>query len=327
MQKPSIVVTRQVPGESFRQLFDQCEVDLWEADGTMPRQLLLEKVRAAEGLHMIWLDRVDEELLEAAPRLRVISTYAVGVDNIDLKACSARGIPVGYAPGVVTEATADTAFALMLGISRRIIEAARLVTEGEWKEWSPTLLIGNDIHGKTIGIVGLGRIGRAIARRARGFGMPILYNNRRPNPEAEQETGAGYRELDDLLAESDHVVLAMPYGPATRHLIGAAQLAKMKPTAFLINIARGGVVDPRALHEALVSGKIRGAGLDVTEPEPLPAGHPLAQLDNCLIIPHIGTSTWETRAAMTEISVANLLRGLKGEPLLHYANPEVLKHT
>ncbi len=323
MSKPKVLLTREVPGPAFGRLFEECAVTAWEQDSQMPRERLLEKVGEAEGLHIIWVDRVDLELLEAAPKLKVVSNYAVGVDNIDLKACTARGIPVGHAPGVVTEATADTAFALMLSVSRRIQEGALYVREGKWKEWSPGVCLGNEVFGKTIGIVGLGRIGQAIARRARGFGMRILYHNRRPNSQAGREFAAEYRGLDDLLAEADLVVLSMPYSPETHHMIDAAALAKMKPSAYLVNVARGGVVDSRALHQALSTGLIRGAGLDVTEPEPIPPDDPLLSLDNCLIIPHIGTSTWETRSAMAEISVANLLRGLRGEPLLHCANPEV----
>ncbi len=325
MQKPKVVITRKVPGPALQQVLDQCDVTIWEEDGVMPRELLLEKVADAEGLHIIWVDLVDEELLNAAPRLRVVSTYAVGTDNIDLAACTARGILVGSTPDVVTKATADMAFALLLAVSRRIVEGVAYIKDGKWEEWSPTLLIGNDVFKMTLGIIGLGRIGREVARRANGFGMRILYHNRNPNPQAEQELGVEYRSCGDLLASSDAVVLAMPYSPETRHLIDAAALAKMKSSAYLINVARGGVVDSQALYRALSTGAIRGAGLDVTEPEPISADDPLLTLDNCVIVPHVGTSTWETRESMTEKSVANLLRGLRGEPMLHCANPDVLK--
>ncbi|RMF83729.1 MAG: D-glycerate dehydrogenase [Nitrospinota bacterium] len=323
MSKPKVVVARKPPGPALRRLVEECDVWMWEEDCTMPRDLLLEKVRDAEGLYVMIFDRVDEELLNAAPRLKVVSTMAVGTDNIDLLACTARGIRVGYTPGVVTEATADLAMALILALSRRIVEAAQFVKSRQWKQWSPTIMISHDVFGKTLGIIGLGRIGQAIARRAQGFRMPILYHNRRPNPEAEKACGARYRSLDALLAESDIVVLSLPLTPETRHLIDEAALARMKPSAFLINVARGGIVDPRALYRALSTGQIRGAALDVTDPEPIPEDDPLLSLENCLIVPHVGTSTWETRAVMTEISVENLLRGLRGEPLLHCANPEV----
>jgi lactate dehydrogenase-like 2-hydroxyacid dehydrogenase len=295
---------------------------MWEEERTLPREILLEKVRDAEGLHVLVLDRVDAALLEAAPRLRVVSTSAVGVDNIDLNACTARGIPVGHTPGVVTAATADFAVALMLAASRRLWEAARYVRNGQWKEWSPTLMIGNDLHGKTLGIVGMGRIGQAIAKRARGFDMKILYHSRNRKPPAEARLGATYCSLNELLKESDIVILSLPLTEETRFLIGEEALERMKPSAYLINAARGAVVDTDALYQALSGGNIRGAALDVTEPEPIDTDHPLLTLDNCLITPHIAPTTLETKALMTEMSVTNLLRGLRGEPLLHCANPE-----
>jgi len=289
----------------------------------MPRQELLSQSAGIEGLHLIWLDHIDEEYLDAAPNLRVLSTYAVGHDNIDLAACTQRGIPVGFAPNAVTEATADTAFALLLAASRRIKEGVDFVKAGQWGEWSPYTLLGNDVYGKTIGIVGLGRIGQSIARRARGFNMRIVYHNRRPNPQAEQELGAEYRSLEALLAEADAVVLATPGGADTRHLINKAALGQMKKSAYLVNVGRGTIVDQEALFEALSSGIISGAGLDVTDPEPLPSDHPLLTLENCTIIPHIGTASWETRALMARVSVDNLLRGLRGEKMQFCANPEV----
>ncbi|MEE8396622.1 MAG: D-glycerate dehydrogenase [bacterium] len=321
MAKPKVVITREPPGPALARVREACEVFMWPEDSPMPRDLLLEQARDAEGLHTIITDGVDGELLEAAPRLKVISSFSVGVDYIDLKACTARGIPVGYTPGAVTEATADQAFALMFAASRRVVEGAGYVRAGKWSGWSPLTMIANDVFGKTLGIVGLGRIGQAVARRARGFSMRILYHNRNPNPEAERELGAHYATLQELLRESDIVVLTVPYSAETHHLMDKTTLAQMKRSAYLINVARGGVVDSDALAEALRAGTIRGAGLDVTEPEPIPMEHPLLALDSCVIVPHVGTATWEARAAMTEISVENLLRGLRGEPLLHCANP------
>ncbi|MCZ6841641.1 MAG: D-glycerate dehydrogenase [SAR324 cluster bacterium] len=324
MTKQKVVVCRKPPGPALERLFEQCDVWMWEEDNTVPRELLLEKVRGAEGLYTMLFDQVNQELLDAAPQLKVVSTMAVGVDNIDLAACTARGIPVGHTPIVVTEATADFAMALMLAASRRIFPSAEFVRNKQWKEWSPTLMIANDVHRKTLGIVGMGRIGQAIARRARGFDMNLLYHARSPKPEAERDLGVSYRALDDLLAESDIVILILPLTEETRHMINGETLAKMKPSAYLINSARGPIVDPAALYRALSEGRLAGAALDVTEPEPISADDPLLSLENCLIVPHISTSTWETRAMMTEVSVTNLLNGLQGEPLMHCANPDVI---
>lgn len=327
MAKPKVVVARKPPGPALNHLIAQCDTWLWEEDRTMPRDLLLEKVREAEGLYVMIFDQVNEELLKAAPHLKVVSTMAVGTDNIDLQACTARGIPVGYTPGVVTEATADLAMTLMLALSRRIVEAAQYVKNRQWKHWSPTLMISNDVFGKTLGIIGMGRIGQAVARRARGFDMTILYHSRQPKPEAEEAYGVKYRSFHDLLAESDIIMLILPLTAETRYMINDEAFAKMKPSALLVNAARGAIVDPQALYRALSSGRIRGAALDVTDPEPIPEDDPLLTLDNCLIVPHVGTSTWETRARMTEISVENLLRGLRGKQLLYCANPEVQKKS
>ncbi|MCZ6728509.1 MAG: D-glycerate dehydrogenase, partial [SAR324 cluster bacterium] len=317
MTKQKVVVCRKPPGPALERLFEQCDVWMWEEDNTVPRELLLEKVHGAEGLYTMLFDQVNQELLDAAPQLKVVSTMAVGVDNIDLAACTARGIPVGHTPIVVTEATADFAMALMLAASRRIFPSAEFVRNKQWKEWSPTLMIANDVHRKTLGIVGMGRIGQAIARRARGFDMNLLYHARSPKPEAERDLGVSYRALDDLLAESDIVILILPLTEETRHMINDETLAKMKPSAYLINSARGPIVDPDALYRALSEGRLAGAALDVTEPEPISADDPLLSLENCLIVPHISTSTWETRAMMTEVSVTNLLNGLQGKPLMH----------
>lgn len=323
MSKLKVVIARKPPGPALSHLLEACDVWMWEEDNTMPRELLLEKVADADGLYCMLFDRVDDELLEAAPKLKVVSTMAVGVDNVDLAACTRRGIPVGHTPGVVTEATADFGMALLLAASRRVVEGAQFVKARQWKEWSPTLMISTDVHGKTLGVVGMGRIGQAIARRARGFDLRILYHTRTPKPEAEREYGVIYRSLKELLRESDYVILSLPLTGETRHLIDEAALAEMKPSAYLINVARGPIVDPAALYRALSGEKIRGAALDVTDPEPMGEDDPLLTLDNCLIVPHVSTATWETRAKMTEISCENLLRGLRGEPLLHCANPEV----
>ncbi|MBI4081520.1 MAG: D-glycerate dehydrogenase [Candidatus Lambdaproteobacteria bacterium] len=325
MSRPRVVVARKPPGAAFERLLAASDAWVWQEDRAVPPDLLLDRVREAEGLFTMLSDRVDEALLRAAPRLRVVSNMAVGVDNIDVAACTARGIAVGNTPEVVTEATADFAWALLLALSRRIVDGVHYVREGRWQEWSPTLVIAHDVHGKTLGIVGMGRIGLAIARRARGFGMPLLYHSRSPKPAAEREVPMAYRGLEALLAESDIVVLAVPLSAETRRLIGDAALARMKPSALLINVARGPIVDPQALCRALTEGRLRGAALDVTDPEPIAPDDPLLSLDNCLIVPHVGTSTWETRAAMCEIAVDNLLCGLRGEPLRHSVNAGALR--
>jgi len=321
-QRPRVVVTRRAPGPALERLLSRCAAWVWEEDRAIPPEVLRERAAEAEGLFTMLTDRVDAGVLAAAPRLRVVSNMAVGVDNVDVAACTARGIPVGNTPGVVTEATADFAFALLLALSRRVAEADRFVKAGRWREWSPTLVIANDVYDKTLGIVGMGRIGQAIARRARGFGMAMLYHARSPKPALEAELGLAWRSLEALLAEADIVVLILPLTAETHRLIDAAALARMKPGALLINVARGPIVDPRALYEALAGGRLRGAALDVTDPEPIAPDDPLLTLDNCLLAPHVGTSTWETRAAMCEIAVDNLLAGLAGKPLRHCVNPE-----
>lgn len=296
---------------------------VWPEDRGIPRDVLLEKVAEATGLYSMLTDSIDEELLDAAHRLRVVSTMAVGTDNIDLRACTARNIPVGHTPDVLTETTADTAFGLMLAAARRFEEGIDYVRAGRWVRWEPNLLLGRDIHGSTLGIIGLGRIGEAIARRGRGFGMEILHTSRSPRPDAEREMGITRVDLDELLTRSDHVVVATPLTAETRHIINREALATMKRTATLVNISRGGTVDPDALHDALVDGVIFAAGLDVTEPEPIPADHPLVGLANCTIIPHLGSSSAGTRAAMGELAARNLVAGLQGRRLEACANPAV----
>jgi len=268
-------------------------------------------------------DRVDRELLAAAPRLTAVSNMAVGVDNIDLVACTEAGIPVGYTPGVLTEATADMAFALLLAAARRIGEGMDLVRGDEWGEWSPDLLLGADVHGTIVGIVGMGRIGSAVARRAAGFGMTIVYAGPHRKPEVEEELGAYRHDLSGLLSVSDHVVVSASLNPGTYRLINAQSFRLMKSTATLVNIARGPLVDTAALVEALRSGAIAAAGLDVTDPEPLRADHPLANLPNCVITPHLGSASIRTRARMAELAARNLIAGLNGEVMEACANPAV----
>jgi glyoxylate reductase len=269
--------------------------------------VLVERTRDAEGLLSMLTDRVDAALIEQAPRLKVISNYAVGYDNIDVPAAAAHGIPVGNTPDVLTDATADLAFALLLATARRIPEEAAAVREGRWLPWQPGENLGADVHATTLGLIGFGRIGQAVARRAAGFDMNVLHTD------SHSDQGV----LDELLAASDFVSLHAPLTDATHHLIDAAALEKMEPTAFLINTARGGLVDQQALAQALHAGTIAGAALDVTDPEPLPPDDTLLAAPNLIVVPHIGSATKRTRERMADLAVDNLLAGLDGRPLPH----------
>jgi len=288
------------------------------------RERLLEQVAAADGLLALVTSRIDAEVIAAAGRLRVISNFAVGYDNIDVQAATRAGILVTNTPDVLTETTADLAFALMLAAARRLGEAERFVRSGQWNLWQPDLLLGRDVWGATLGIVGLGRIGRAVARRARGFGMHILYADERPDPRAEAELECSFRSLEDLLRESDFVTIHLPLNDRTRGLFGAGRFALMKPTAILINTARGPIVDQRALYEALRAKRLAAAGLDVTDPEPIRPDDPLLTLDNCVILPHIGSASVRTRDRMAELAARNLLDALEGRRPAHCVNPEVI---
>jgi glyoxylate reductase len=258
---------------------------------------------------------VDGPMMDRLAGLKVISNYGVGVDHIDLAAAAARDIPVGNTPGVLDGATADMGMALLLASARRVVEGDRYARGPEFTHYDPGYMLGREVHGSVLGIVGLGRIGRQLARRARGFDMSILYYSRRRQAEVEAELGVRYALLDELLTASDYVMLTLPLTGETRSLIGAAELDRMKPTATLVNIARGAVVDTAALTAALQSGRIAAAALDVTEPEPLPRGHPLLALPNVVVVPHLGSATHQTRTRMAELSVANLLAGVRGEDL------------
>jgi glyoxylate reductase len=321
--KPKVYVTRRVPEAGLAMLREPCEVEVWQGELPVPHDLLLEKVGDVNGLYSLLTERVDGELLDAAPRLRVVSNMAVGYDNVDVAACTARGIPVGNTPGVLTEATADLAFTLIMAAARRIPEGVDFVREGKWHTWDPLGLLGVEVWGATLGIVGLGRIGVAVARRARGFAMRILYHDPVRRLDLEEELDVEYAGMDDLLADSDFVSLHCPLLPETQHLIDESALRKMKSTAILINAARGPVVDPDALVRALRGGWIAAAALDVTDPEPIPADHPLVGLPNCIVVPHIGSATVLTRNRMATRAAENLLAGLRGERLPYCVNPEV----
>jgi lactate dehydrogenase-like 2-hydroxyacid dehydrogenase len=324
--RPRVFVARRIPDDGLDLIRVACDMALWDDELPPPRAELLRAVAGCDGILTLLTDRVDDELLDAAgPQLRVVSDMAVGYDNVDVPACTRRGIAVGNTPGVLTETTADLAFGLLMAGARRIAEGDRLVRAGRWRTWGPLAFLGTDVHGSTLGIVGLGRIGQAVARRASGFGMPVLYTSRtRVAPEVEAAAGgATFVSLDELLARSDFVSLHVPLGPATRHLIGAAELRRMKPTAILINTARGPVVDQVALYEALRDGIIGGAALDVTDPEPMPGDDPLLTLDNCLVVPHIASASRATRGRMAAMAAANLIAGVRGERLPTPVNPEI----
>lgn len=324
--RPRIYITRKIADPALDRMRETADVILWDEDRPVPREVLLEKIPEADALLCMLAEQIDDELLDRASRLKVISNFAVGYDNIDVDAATRRGIPVGNTPDVLTEATADLAFALLLAAARRLPEAERYVHAGKWKDWSPSLLLGRDVYGATLGIIGLGRIGQAVARRGKGFGMRVLYHGG-SDTQAAAEIGAEQRSLDDLLRESDFISLHVPMTPETHHMITTPQFALMKPTALLVNVARGSVVDPVALYTALRSKRICAAALDVTEPEPIPHDHLLLTLDNCLIVPHIGSATVATRERMAMLAAENALAGLRGERLPHCVNPSVYQST
>jgi glyoxylate reductase len=325
--KPRVFVTRVIPDEGLDPVREACAVDLWEDELPPPRDELLRRVEGIDGLLSLLTDTVDDELLDSAgPQLRVVSNFAVGFDNIDVGACTRRRIPAGNTPGVLTETTADLAFALLMAAARRLPEAVDYVRAGNWRTWAPMLLMGVDVHGATLGIVGFGRIGREMARRGRGFGMRILYHDVQPaSGEDEAALGATHVEMDELLRESDFVSLHVNLTDETQHLIDADALAAMKPTAVLVNTSRGPVVDHAALEAALRGGTIFAAALDVTQPEPLPADHPLVLLPNCIVLPHVASASRTTRGRMAAMAAANLLAGLRGERLPTPINPEVYR--
>ena len=314
---PRVFVARIIPAEGLDPVLASCEADVWDDDLPPPRDELLRRVAGCDGVLTLLTDQVDDEFLDAAgPGLRVVSNYAVGFDNIDVAACARRGVAVGNTPGVLTETTADLAWALLMAAARRLPEGDRYVRDGRWKTWGPLLLLGPDVHGATIGIVGFGRIGQAVARRAQGFGMEILYHDVQPVPdEVTMPLGATYLPLEALLPRSDFVSLHVNLSELTRHLMNATTLALMKPTAILVNTSRGPVVDQRALAEALRDGTIAAAALDVTDPEPISMDDPLVGLDNCLIVPHIASASRATRGRMAAMAAANLLAGVRGDPL------------
>lgn len=317
--RPRVFATRSLPGAGLERLARSVALEIWPEPGAPGRAELLAGVERAEGLLCMLTDRVDAELLAAAPRLRVVSSVSVGLDHVDLAAATRRGIPVGNTPGVLTETTAELAFALLLAAGRRIVEADRFVRRGDWREWTPDLLLGRDLAGSTLGVIGLGGIGRAVAERARAFGMRVVGWNRTPRevPGVESDT------LEAVLRRSDFVTLHLALAPETRGLIGRRELGWMRRGAVLVNTARGGIVDEDALAGALRSGQLAAAAFDVFEEEPLPEQSPLLDAPNLVLAPHIGSATLRTRERMADLAIENLEAALGGRPMPHCANPEV----
>lgn len=325
MPKPRVFIARRIPQKGLQMILEVCEAVIWPGELPPGKDELMRQVRGMDGILSLLTDRIDGEVMdEAGSGLKVISNHAVGVDNVDLAAATQRGILVGNTPGILTDTTADFAFALLMAAARRVVEGARCVRSGGWKTWDPLFMLGMDIHGATLGIVGFGRIGRAMARRAAGFGMRILYHD--PIQKDDEETkrlGATKVELNHLLAESDFVSIHTPLTEATFHLFNQETLAKMKPDAILINTARGPVVDEQALFQALKERKLAFAALDVTEIEPIPMSSPLLELDNILITPHIASASHATREKMATMAAENLIAGLQGRQLPNCVNPTV----
>ncbi len=316
MAKPRVFVSRIIPDAGLDKVKAACEVDIWSERLPPSYEVLTERVRGVDGILCVLTERIDGALLDAAgSQLKVVSQMAVGYDNIDIAAAKARGIPVGNTPGVLTDATADLAFALLLAAGRRIVEGVEYIRNGDWQTWEPKTLLGADMTGATLGIVGFGRIGRAMAKRASGFDMRVLAYSPSLTDEEAAQAGVTRADMAQLLREADFVSVHSPLNAQTRHLINRETLAQMKPSAILVNTSRGGLVDQVALYEALTNGVIRAAALDVTDPEPLAADHPLLKLPNVVVVPHIGSASVQTRDRMASMAADNLLAGLRGEAL------------
>ncbi len=326
MTAAKVFVTRRIPaaGLDLLRAADNLELDVWEGELPPPDEILTARSRGCTGLLTLVSDRIDGALMDAAgPQLKVIANYAVGYDNIDIPAATVRRIPVGNTPGVLTETTADFAWTLLMAAARRVVEGDENTRGGQWKTWGPSILLGRDVFGATLGIIGFGRIGQAVARRARGFNMRVLYYDTQRYPEAEAELGATYAPFEMVLAEADYVSIHTALTPQSRHLMSTDQFARMKPTAILINTARGPIVDEAALYTALAGGQIAYAGLDVTEVEPLPMTSPLLTLRNIIIAPHIASGSVQTRDKMAVIAAKNVLAALAGHKLPACVNPQV----
>lgn len=324
--KQKVFVTRLLPKPAMEKILSNCDAEVWKDELPPPRDVLLKKVGQVDGLLSLLTEKIDTELFDKAPGLKVVSNCAVGFDNINISEATKRGIVVGNTPDVLTETTADFAFALLMAAARRIVEGDRNVRSGGWRTWGPMIFLGQDVYGATLGIIGLGRIGTAVARRAKGFNMKILYHSQTRKNDVEKELGIEYATLDRLLRESDFITIHTNQTPKTLHLIGAKQLEMMKRTCILVNTARGPIVDNNALYESLRDGKIAFAALDVTEPEPIPSNHPLLSLENVIITPHIASASVATRTKMALMAAENLIAGLKGEMPPNTVNPEAMKN-
>ena len=320
--KPKVYITRRIPEPILTMIESQCEVRMWrEEEIAVPREVLLREIEDIDGLYCMLTDIIDRSMLVNAAKLKVISNMAVGFNNIDIEAATQRGIMVTNTPGVLTETTADLTFALLMAAARRVVEASDYLRQGKWLTWSPMLLTGQDVYGATLGIIGMGRIGEAVAKRARGFDMNILYHNRSRNPQAEKDLGVTYEEKEVLLRKSDFICVLVPYASETANLIGENELALMKKTAVLVNTSRGGIVDETALYNALVQGTIWAAGLDVFESEPVLKDNPLLTLPNVVALPHIGSASVRTRSEMARIAARNLCQALTCGIPQHLVNP------
>ncbi|HRX80321.1 MAG TPA: D-glycerate dehydrogenase [Pirellulaceae bacterium] len=320
--KPKVFVTREIPAAGLEKVVAACNADVWPEHLPPSRDVLLQRIARCEGILSLLTEKVDAEFMDAAgPQLKVISNFAVGFNNIDIDEATRRGIRVGNTPDVLTDATADMAFALLISASRRIVESQDYIRAGKWQTWEPLGHIGVDLIGRTIGIVGMGRIGSAMAKRCHGgFGMKVLYHDKYRNEAAEKELGAEQVDIDRLLKESDFVSVHTDLNETTKSMFNAAAFRKMKKTAVFINSARGPIHNQKDLHDALKNGEIFAAGLDVTDPEPIPMDDPLLTLSNCVIAPHIASATVSSRNGMAEIAADNLIAGLKGEPLRCWVN-------
>ena len=327
MPRPRLFVTRRIPSiglEMVQSLSAEYDIEVWPDPLPPAYEVLLEKVRGLAGLLCLLTDQIDANLMDAAgPQLKVISQLAVGFDNIEVAAATARGIPIGHTPGVLTDATADFAWALLMAAARRVVEGDKFTRAGRWQTWGPIDFLGPDVSGATLGIVGFGRIGQAVAKRAQGFDMRVLYFDPKRQPEAEQAYHATYADLDTVLREADFLSIHTTLSTTTYHYFDDAKLKLMKPSAVLINTSRGPVVDPAALYRALSSGTIAYAALDVTEPEPIKMNDPLLTLDNIIIAPHIASASFTARNKMATMAAANLIAGLTGERLPNCVNPQV----
>ena len=319
-----ILFTRLIKSPLLELIPKEYEVVMWKEENTvMPREELLKEVSDADAIFTNLTDQLDVEFFEHAKKLKIVSTMAVGFDNIDVNEATRRGIPVGHTPDVLSDAVAELALTLMFACARRVVESMQFIKEGKWNSWGPYLFAGQKISGAKLGIIGMGRIGKILAKQAIALNMEVLYSNRRQNPEIEEELNVEYRELEKLLKESDYVVMLAPASSETYHMMGYEQFSLMKPTSIFVNVSRGTTVDEEGLYRILSENKIFAAGLDVFEAEPIDKNHPLLSLENVIAVPHIGSATNETRDKMVEIAVLNILNGLQGKRLLHTVNEEV----